>query len=420
MKHWKVAPLVEPFDDYLSLAGESLHFFEKSVWTKYVKRIGAENLRGVFDENGKLAGGLAFYRMGQWYGGNNVHCAGLSGVAIDPAERGSGACRTLLQAWLKELYDEGYPIASLYASTQHLYRSVGFEHSGHRLDYSLPMASLLPNKVSAKLPVTRIASPMNSSPGDGSDLSSTDFDGQRHIELLAKISGPRNTSNNGVLERTDGLWERVIEPIGRTTSTYIIGAMDQPEGYLILHHNSRSGGHPHPLSASDWVANTPEAMQQMIRLILSHRSMCDTFNWTGGPQDPLLLMAEEERVIPQAQIRTLNRIVDIKKALESRGYPIGIHGKLTFQIEDSLLTNNAGVWELDVSAGKARVQKIEDSKGSESNLRLNIQALVPLYTSLMTCTQLVDLDQIGCSDSKLIGLADLVFSGPAPWTCEMF
>lgn len=410
-QEWKVSALRPPFTRYLELAGESLHYYDAAIWDQYVERVGPENLRGVY--NGEtLAGGLAFYRMGQWFGGRCVPCAGLSGVAIDPGYRGTGACKTLLVSWLDELHAEQTPLAALYASTKNLYRSVGFEQAGHRLDYAIPMESLTVDRSARQMPVTRIAKPM---PGDAKPSS---YQIEPHIALLKRISAERNQANNGLLERTDGQWERVIDPIGATTtSTYILGGLDQPQGYVVLHHNHRSGGHPHPLTASDWVANSPAAFQRMLALVRDHRSMCDRFQWIGGPQDPLLMLASEERVEVTAQIRTMNRIVDLPRALSERGYPKHPDLCLNLAVQDDLLSKNSGYWQLRLQDGRARVTQIASA---DSYIQLGIDALVPLYTSLMTASQLRSVGKLTASDSEAVELADLIFAGPAPWTNDMF
>ena len=128
-------------DAYASIAGESLLGTSRPGWDSYFDRVGRENLRGVFSRD-SFVGGLGFYRMGQWFGGQCLTAAGISGVAISPSLRGQGAAHALLSAVLNELRAEGIPLATLFASTQRLYRSVGFEQAGTRLQYRLPLRSI--------------------------------------------------------------------------------------------------------------------------------------------------------------------------------------------------------------------------------------------------------------------------------------
>ena len=69
MGSWHVGPLGDDIDDYISIAGECLLYPDSELWKTYIRRVGQENIYGVRSDSGKLHGGLAFYRMGQWFGG---------------------------------------------------------------------------------------------------------------------------------------------------------------------------------------------------------------------------------------------------------------------------------------------------------------------------------------------------------------
>lgn len=396
MDKWRVGSISD-ISEFASIAGEGLHFVDEPLWQTYVDRVGLENCRGVWDGN-RYVGGLAFYRMGQWYGGQVVSCAGVSGVSIDPADRGSGACKTLLIELLKELHRERIPLASLYASTQRLYRSVGFEQSGQSQCFNLPMSSLdfRGSAGSAReLPVTRTLNP--------------------NFDELMPLAQHRARLSNGNLERTEGLWERIVKPIGQTTSTYLIGSPGNLEGYIVLVHGSRSAGYPQPLVASDWVATSPRALERLAYIVRDHRSMNDSFQWKGGPQDALLLSASEQRLRIVGSDRTLNRIVCVPEALEQRGYPAGLETRLELRIHDPLLAENSGDWELAISNGSAHVKR-----GGRGLLEISVSDLVPLYASLMTAHQLHALGKLQSSDAPQLESMNVAFSGPAPWTVEMF
>ena len=404
MSQWSVSNLGAAVEQYSSVVGESLHYFNADIWQTYIDRVGHENIRCVWSgapQQGEFAGGLAFYRMGQWYGGQRVASAGVSGVGIDPAFRGSGACKHLLQSTLSELFEEGMPIAALYASTRGLYRSVGFEISGHRIDYSLKMPSFRRHPDARELQATRTLTP--------------DF------AVLAKLAEHRGRIQNGNIDRTDGMWQRILEPIGRTSTSYLIGDPTRPDGFITLLHGKRELGHPQALTASDYYAATPAAMQRIIALILDHRSMCDRLVWYGGPQDDLMLAAVEEHLEIPGQLLTLNRIIHLKNALESRGYPKHLNASLVLVIDDPLLTGNSGRWALRVQDGEGTLEQAGSlDPYASAGLEMSIQTLVPLYTSMYTCSQLVKQGRVRARTTEAVELADAIFAGPAPWTVELF
>lgn len=86
-------------------------------WETYVSNIGRSNFR-VLRRDSRPVGALAVYRMGQWFGGRCLDCAGLAAVGIAPEHRSAGAAARLLTSTLTELHDEGIAVSTLYPSTQ--------------------------------------------------------------------------------------------------------------------------------------------------------------------------------------------------------------------------------------------------------------------------------------------------------------
>lgn len=392
-RNYQVREVGDYLDEYCSIAAEGLLVSDPGIWKRYVARVGVENLRGVFD-GARLAGGLAFYRMGQWFGGKRLDCAGYSGVSINPVDRGQGACGELLRKTLLENYHEGIPIASLYASTQTLYRSVGFEHAGLQIKYSIPIHSI--GKGDRSLPAHRFSEPS--------------------FELLDVVAENRARATNGNLARTTGLWERRTQPYdGGATNTYVFGELDAPEGYVILLSSSRDDGVPQTLACTDVAANTPAAWARLMALLFDHRSMCDRFSWFGQPQDPLHYLSNEQLIEVPECMRWMLRIVNVPKSLSLRGYAEGVTETIDFKVLDPLISENDGHWRLHVREGQASVEP-----GGDGHLELNIRALAPMYSSLLSATQLKALGVLQCNDPSQVQAADRVFSGPSPWMTEIF
>ncbi len=399
MAGWKVtnladAPVDDALDQFVSIVGESLQTFDAAVWETYFDRVERENVRLVWDRQ-RCCGGLAYYSMGQWYGGRIVPAAGISAVGVDPAVRGSGAAHSLLVAVLEELHSQRMPLASLYASTQQLYRKVGFEHSGHRFQYALPMASLQARPEAREYPAERTLNP--------------------DLQVLERLASERGAKNNGNIHRTSGLWQRILHPKDTTTSTYLLGPAEARTGYVVLHHGRYVAGRPLPLTAGDWVAIGPLALQRLMRLILDHRSVCDQFCWFGGPQDELLLAAAEQRYQVQQVERTLSRIVCLPEAIRARGFPPHQQCELHFDITDSQLVDNQGTWMFQIADGRGQALP-----GGTGAIQCDIGTLATLYCGLASCSQLRDAGRISSTDTHQVQLADAAFMGPAPWTAEMF
>ena len=354
------------------------------------------NFRGIYS-TGELAGAVALYRAGQWFGGKRLDCAGFSGVAVATHHRGTGACKRLLQSTLHELHREGTPLASLYASTQNLYRTVGFEQSGNMMHYSIPTPAMTTGD--RALPAHRFT---ESSP--------------QLLVALNYANERRARNSNGLLDRTDGLWDRLFDPhTGVGTTTYLFGDVDRPEGYAILKKSTRASGFPQPLVATDCCASTPAAMKRLIALVYDHRSVCDRFEFSGRHNDPLVLFASEQNLSVPKYTRWMNRIVDIQSALQQRGYPADVCGELHLCIEDETIPENAGRWVLTLNSGTSFVRR-----GGDGALKMSVQTLAPVFTSYSSASEFMDAGLIKATDSSQVMLANQAFAGPSPWMVELF
>ncbi len=395
----------EALDRYVDIAQESLLGHSLETWTLYLDRIDRRNVRLVYRDD-RLAGGLAFYRMHHVFGGREVSAAGISGVAIDPACRGSDVCANLLRDTLRELGEEGVAIASLYASTQHLYRGVGFEQAGSRTEYVLPLRSL---------------------PRPDRSLSCT----RREPPPLASVRHAHRVwaeNNSGNLIRTDGLWDRLFRPYdGLRCVTYLFGDPEQPEGYVILKQAGRQSGLPAELVATDYAVNTPAALDRLMALLHDHRSMFDRFRWFGGPQDPLLASASELWMEVQETLRWMIRVLDMKTAFSSRGYPSTLNGEVHLEIRDDLLPSNAGLWRFTWNHGRLSIERSSPNDSAASNdsfpsnrIRTDARWLAPLYSGFLTASQLRRLGKLEGGDSAAVAVLDAAFAGPSPWLSEIF
>lgn len=357
-------------------------------WQTYVRQLGQDNLR-VICHGDTVLGGLGIYPMGQWFGGQRIPMHGIAGVGIAPEYRGAGVARSLMTETVKTLYPQGVPLATLYASTSQLYRSVGFEQAGTYCLYQLPTQSLTTKDRS--LPITAF---------DPSDLA-----------VLTQLYQQRAQHTNGNLDRHPAIWEQMLED-EPPAYAYLIGDETQPEGYVIFTHQVDSGCYN--INILDWVWLTPAAGQRLWTFFADHRSLAKDIYWYGAPVDPLQLFLAEQTYQVKKTERWLLRIIDLPKALTLRGYPLALEAELHLQVEDPQLPANSGRFVLQVSQGQGQVRT-----GGRGDLKLNIQGLSPLYTSMLTAQALKLLGAVDGS-SEVLALATTLFSGPHPWLSDHF
>lgn len=361
-------------------------------WDGYVERIGRANFR-ILRRAGRLVGGLAIYRMGQWFGGRCLNDAGIAAVGIAPEDRSAGAAAHLMTATLAELYEQGVAMSVLYASTQRLYRRVGYEQAGSRYQYQLPLASIGLNERS--VPLHRI-------------------DGTEH-EAYHEVARARAKVTNGNLERNAAMWERVVTyPYGdKNVYRYLLGAPDRPEGYLFFYQDAKQPG-PYHLYVRDMVALSPAAARSLWTFFSDHRAMAETVFWCGPAVEPLLLLPSELMAQVISHERWMLRMVDLRKALRERGYRAGVEGEIHFEVEDDVVPQNNGRFVLTVLDGFGHVRD-----GGRGDIKAHVRGVSPLFSGFMSPVQLQATGQIEAND-QAIAAATSIFAGPPPWMPDMF
>ena len=188
---------------------------------------------------------------------------------------------------------EQFAVATLYASTQRLYRTVGFEQAGSRIQYRVPLSGV--PKASPVLEVHRI--------------TPHDFDRMR------PLAEERARRSNGNLDRSDGLWQRLVAPYDATSVSYLIAVLDAPQGYVVVRRASRGPKLPQPLDVFDMVALTPAAARTIWAFLGGHSALHDVIRWFGAPADPLSALVDGAYLDVASHQLWMTRIVDLPTAL---------------------------------------------------------------------------------------------------------
>lgn len=391
MSAFEYQHFVDPDDDapFRDVVWHALNI-PHDTWPTFADRMGREHLR-VARHNGRLIGGLGTYPMGQWFGGRLVRCAGVAAVGVAPEFRRQGVSRGLLQSMLAEQRAAGVPLAALYPSSQPVYRAVGFEQAGSWHSYELPLASVRLDE--RQLPIRQV--PLTSP------------------EPFAGLCRQRAESSNGQLERSPGLWQRILNHRQKPQYGYVVGEADAPEGFLIYF---QEGGvfEPSRIEIRDQYAATARAGRRLWTFLADHASIVSTVSWRGPAVEPLLALIGECKFTPVKVFRWMLRIVDVERALSARGYPGDVSTELHFDVTDTLLPANTGRYVLEIQNGAAEVRR-----GGRGEMQCDVRGLAPLYSALFPAQT---LKALGWLDGPVHALRDAerVFAGPEPWMPEIF
>jgi predicted acetyltransferase len=360
----------------------------------YLRRIGAEQLR-LMGSPDRIEGCVALLPKGQFFGGRAVPGEGWAAVGVPLEARGDGQARRMLEAVLIEERARGVALVPLYASTQALYRRLGFETAGAANLYRMNPADLRPGD--RDLPATRI---------DPLDTA-----------RLAPLYQGAAAAHPGWLDRGPAHWGRLtLTAPDEVLYAYLLGDPAAPEGYLL--YSMKAEGDRFAISVRDRVTLSPAAHRRLWSLLADSRSMVRVLRWTGPGQDADTLCVPEQSWQIESAERWMLRLVNLPLALTARGYPAAARGALTLTVTDPLFPENTGPWRLTVEGGQGRV---EEARGAEdgAGLRLSIGALAPLYSGLFSASALQARGAIE-GPTAAVAMADTLFAGPEPWMPDRF
>jgi predicted acetyltransferase len=333
--------------------------------------------------------------MGQWFGGRSVPTGAIRAVGVAPQFRAKGIATHLLSSVLEELRRDGIVSSTLYPATQPLYRRAGFELAGTRQGYSVPAHALSVQDRALELRT----------------IERSDQDAIREVYAARA----RRTAGN--LDRNSWLWQRILEPApwGKPAHGFLVMRGGRVEGYAVYSqavgdtlHNS------HALEVVDWAILTPEAARRLLTFLCDHRSMVNSVNFFGAPADPLTYLLTEQKYSARDRNDWMLRIVDVRGALEARGYPAGVEAELHVEVNDDILTQNQGRYILAVGDSRGRVRE-----GGRGDLSVDIRGLATMYTGYLSPTELLATGRIE-GPQRDVDLAGAIFAGPCPWMPDVF
>jgi predicted acetyltransferase len=353
-------------------------------WETFFERVGHDRLRVVV-EDGAIVGGLAAYRLGQWFGGASVPLIGIAGVGITPAARGRGLAKEMLLRTLEQLRAEA-PLAGLYASTATLYRSCGFEQAGTAMHFAAPLSSL---------PRGDHAMPCAALPP------------KTHEPLHAAYDA-RARRWNGHLDRTTAMWERVVDPYGDVAHAYVVGS----DGYVVFQQKPLETMH-FRIVVRDLAMSSHAAAQRILGFLHDLRSLADEIVWRGCAADPLLSLLPEQTHTVRRHERWMLRLLDVERALAFRGYP-PVEAEVHLALHDAHFRDNAGRHVLSVAGGRG-----EAKRGGRGDIALDVRGLAALYTGFATPHSLRAAGLLDGPDDALAMLAT-IFAGPEPWCADHY
>jgi predicted acetyltransferase len=346
--------------------------------------------------DGAVVSVAAEVRFHQWFGGRPVDCSGIWGVGTLPEHRGAGLASAVTGAVLDDAKARGDVVSALFPAVLPPYRRLGFEVAGTYVQHQVQLDAI-PAWHGDALPRVEIAEP------------------ERDVAAIRELFGRWAAAHNGpVAPREDAWWvERWLshpfDPMFRPI--VVRGDAGLLEGFATVTREPTEGplgDVSFGLSCEPFVATTERATHAMLEYFRAHRGIGRWVRWSAPPQDPVSLLLAEAQPATGMRYLWMLRVLDVRGALEARGYP-PVDVDLTLAVDDLRYAQNSGGWRIRAASGTATVER-----AATSSRPIPIGAFSAMYSGYLRPDDAVTLGYLAADDPAVDALRTL-FAGPDPW-----
>ncbi len=339
--------------------------------------------------------------MGQYFGSKSVPMSGIAGVAVGPESRGSGLATAMMTACIREIAAEGIALSTLYASTQHLYRKVGYEVAGMAYNTTVPVSEIGRNLIAGGI-------------SDGLRVQQLD---ERHEPAIRETYRQWATGTPGMLDRGTYIWNRV--KVWREvphTPFGILNAAGEILAYAYLSQDRNTASGKHHVKLSDMAWKDAAAGRALLEFLGGFTTMAEELKFSGSPTHPAIGLIGNTLYSVAMKDPWMLRICDVQAALRERGYPRGLRAGLAIDLYDAIVADNNACWGLEVAGGDGLVQR---GAPTGNAIRCGVHALAQLYTGYLSAGDLARRGMLSGS-AGAIETADMIFAGGAPYMTDFF
>ena len=346
---------------------------------------------GAFDARGRLVGKIVELPHEHWWGGRRLPAAGVSGVAVAPESRGGGLARAMLGAVLARARERGAAVSTLHPTVSAVYRSAGWEVGGmlHAADLD-----------TASLPRPRGDEGVELRPGGADDSSAV-------TDLYERLARERD----GLLTRRGGFFDEppLLAP-DAVSLAYEDGVLT---GALVL-DRGRGYGPDARLDVRQLLAVTPAAARALVGVLAGWRTVARTVRVPLLAGDAVSAVLPLERVTDPGTTAWMLRPVDVVRAVEARGWPAHVRGRVSFRLVDALAPWNDGAWELQIEDGSGSLS----AASREPDLTVQVRGFGALYCGVVSGRAAAQAGFVGGHGDP--AALDLLAGGPAAQLLDYF
>jgi predicted acetyltransferase len=354
-------------------------------------------------EGGRAVGGLGAFPFQLTVPGGRVPAAGVTVAGVLPTHRRRGVLRAMMRALLDACYQQGEPVAYLWATEDTIYGRFGFGLASFTAEIDSPR-----ERSAFQAPFALSGHVQLVSPGAAE-------------EFVAPIYERVAVETPGMFLRSSTWWQaRVLADPGwrRGTSGDLQCAVLENEGrataYAFYRINSafERGLQTGSVAVIEAIAESPEGTRAIWRYLFDIDWMARVRAWLLPLDHPLLhFVAEPRRLGFSLRDGVWVRLLDFETAMAARSYQD--RGSVVIDVIDEFCPWNAGYWRI----GSDGVRRTDERPA----LRCDISAVGSVYLGGFTWTQLARALRVQELLPRTAAHADTLFQvGSAPWCPEIF
>lgn len=365
-----------------------------------------DRFHGAFDSRGRLVAMARVIPYGQYFGGRRVAMGGLSSVGVAPEARGAGLGVAVCQGALADMQARGEVISTLFPGTTGLYRKLGWELSGAFVIRHIACSALrhLPRPAQARVERAERA-----------DLA--------RVRACYERVAP---TINGFLDRPEASWS-FLERLWDELYVYLsLDARGEVDGYVAYgQEGPQPGEYGYTIRLRDWLATSRDALASLFWTLGSSSTQAAVVIYRSSPEDPVLLLLDDQVERVWGDIRFMTRVVDPVGAVAQRGFAPALELDAPLVLEEqgasgpaAGLAANAGGYRLRVAKGEGRLERTDEHDPAAP--RLGAGAFASLYTGWGQCAFLERAGLLQGGSAEVRADLDAAFAGPTPWLPEEF
>ncbi len=328
--------------------------------------------------------------------GRDVSTAGIAGVAVVPEYRGRGVAGRLMTHALRAARDRGAAVSTLFRTVPGMYRALGYEQVAEQVVGEYPAGALsrlrVPHGIVGRRATAADAAAIRAVYGRVVDEGS----------CLLTRTGPNFAATD---EEMVGSFD------GISLACDVGGAV---LGYASWQRGT-GWGRGAALEVSDLLAVTAPALVALLAMVGSFEAVTPAVRIRTSGQDPVPWVVPGAGWAVDSVQPYMLRVLGLRAAIESAGWPRGIDVAVDVELSDPLLPANDGRHRLEIADGRGTL-----AAGGSGAVRITPQGAAVLVAGGSSVAAMRRAGLVGPAPERTDAALDAIMAGPRPAILDFF